>query len=178
MHLTVLLIMKTPADLIDCNQNELRYAKEDHNMMKNPKVYHLLEELNRKKICYFNDKYVTRSYNSRHITSWAAKIKNKTIFDLVTMSDLAYTVAVIENGHEIWKQMAETQNSSAKAGLLALKCGGEQEESSTKKTSKFTKKAGRKREYNISGWSYEGINFYNKLRDKWKRIASENKDQA
>jgi hypothetical protein len=106
------------------------------------------------------------------------RARTKTYFDLISISDLACTVAVIENGHEIWKQITETQNSLAKEGQLALRWGGEQEESSTKKTSKFTKKAGRKREYNISGWSYEGINFYNKLRDKWKRIASENKDQA
>jgi hypothetical protein len=71
-------------------------------MMKNSKVYHLQDELNRKKICYFIDKYVTRLYGSCHITSWAAKNKNRTIFDVVTMSDLAHTVAVIKNGHEFW----------------------------------------------------------------------------
>ncbi len=134
-------------------------------------------ELNRKNICYFIDKYVTRFYGSQNIMSWAAKSKNKTIFDLVTISDLAYTVAVIENGHEIWKQMAETQHSSAREGLLEPRWGGEQEESSTEKTPKFTKKAGRKREYNTSGWNNERIHFYNKVRDEWKRIASENKDQ-
>jgi hypothetical protein len=85
---------------------------------------------------------------------------------------------VIENGHEIWEQMTETQISLAKEGLLALRWGGEKEEPSTKKTPKFNKKTGRKREYNTSGWINEGIYFYNKVQDAWKRIASENKDQA
>ena len=89
-------VMKTPAKLAEgVQQNELRYTKEVHNMMKNPKERHLRDELNRKKICYFIDKYVTRLYGSRHITWWAAQNKNKTIFDLVTMSDLAYTVALV-----------------------------------------------------------------------------------
>jgi hypothetical protein len=58
-------IMKTPAKLAEgAQQNELRYTKEVHNMMKNPKERHLKDELNRKKICYFIDKYVTRLYGS------------------------------------------------------------------------------------------------------------------
>jgi len=55
---------------------------------------------------------------------------------------------------------------------------GEQAELSTKKTPKFTKKAGKKREYNASGWNHQGIIFYNKVWDEWKRLASENKDQT
>jgi hypothetical protein len=104
--------MKTPAELADGNQNGLRYRKEVQNMMKDPKMYYLQDELKREKICYCIKKYVTRLYGSHHITLWVAKNKNRTIFDLVTMSDLAYTVAVNKNGHEIWEQLNETQNSS------------------------------------------------------------------
>jgi hypothetical protein len=124
-------------------------------MMKNPKVFHLGDEMNRKKICYFIDKYVTRLYGSRHIQLWAAKNWNKTIFDLIKMSDLAYTVAVIENSHEIWEQCNEGQNVSSKIGRERWE--RDQEELSTKKTPKFTKRAGKKREYNMLGWNHEGI---------------------
>jgi hypothetical protein len=107
--------MKTPAELADGDHNELRYtAKDVQTMMKNSKVFHLWDEMNRKKICYyFIDKYVTRLYGSRHIQLWAAKNQNKTIFDLINISDLAYTVAVIENSHEIWEQSNEGQNVSS-----------------------------------------------------------------
>ena len=115
-------------------------------MMKNPKAYHLGDELKRKKICYFIDKYVTRLYGSRHIQSWSAKNKNRTIFDLIKMSDLAYTVVVIENSHEIWEQLLEHQHLVGEEGQQIW--AGEQEESLTKKTPKFTKRAGKKREYN------------------------------
>ncbi len=68
------------------------------------------------------------------------------------------------------------KKSFAKEGLLALRRGGEQEESSAKKTLKFTKKTGRKREYKTSGWNNEGIHFYNRVQNEWKRITSENMD--
>ena len=147
-------------------------------MMKYPTVYKLMLEENRLKICRFIDKYVTKFYGSRHITSWVAKNKNKTIFDLITMSDLAYSVAVIENGHEIWDQIAEaaeSQDSSVEEGMRALRElreGG----APPKKTPKFTKKAGKKREFNMSGWTQEGIVFYKKVWDRWKSLSQENED--
>jgi hypothetical protein len=58
----------------------------------------------------------------------------------------------------------ETQNSLREEGLQGW--GGEELESSTKKTPKFTKKAGKKREYNTSEWNHEGIHFYNKVWDE------------
>ncbi len=161
--------------MADGDHNKLQYmAKDVQTMMKNPKVFHLGDEMNRKKICYYIDKYVTRLYDSCHIRLWAAKNQNRTIFDLIKMSDLAYTVAVIENSHEIWEQCNEGQNVSSKIGQERWE--RDQEESSTKKTPKFTKRAGKKREYNMSGWNHEGIHFYNKVCKEWKKLASENKE--
>jgi hypothetical protein len=122
--------MKTPAMLADGDNNELRYmAKDVQTMMKNTKVFHLGDEMNRKKIRYFIDKYVTRLYGSRHIQLQAAKNQNKTIFVLIKLSDLAYTVAVIENSHEIWKQSNEGRNVSSEIGRERWE--RDQEESST-----------------------------------------------
>jgi hypothetical protein len=77
------------------------------------------------------------------------------------MSDLAYTVAVIENSHEIWEQCNEGQNASSK--IRQERWERDQEESLTKKTAKFTKRAWKKREYNMSAWNHEGIHFFNKV---------------
>ena len=60
------------------------------------------------KVCRFIDKYVTRIYGTRVVSTWFAKNEGRTIFDLITMSDLAYTVAVVENGHETWDEMIDT----------------------------------------------------------------------
>ena len=40
-----------------------------------------------------------------------AKIEGKTIFDQITMSDIAYTVVVIKNEHEMWDEMMGTQQA-------------------------------------------------------------------
>jgi hypothetical protein len=45
---------------------------------------------------------------------------------------------------------------------------------STEKTHKFTKRAGKKREYNTAEWNHEGIHLFNKFCDKWKKLASKN----
>jgi hypothetical protein len=60
------------------------------------------------------------------------------------MSDIAYTVAVIKNGHETWDEMIDTSEGR----------------DSPKKTTEFTKRGGLKREYNTTGWSQEGIDFW------------------
>jgi hypothetical protein len=47
-----------------------------------------------------------------------------------------------------------------------------------KKTPKFTKRARKKREYNTSGWNYEGVQFFNTVCGEWKTLASKNKEGA
>jgi hypothetical protein len=69
------------------------------------------------------------------VSTWFANNEGKTIFDLITMSDIAYTVAVIENRHKTWDEMIDTSEGM----------------DSPKKTTKFTKREGLKREYNTAG---------------------------
>jgi hypothetical protein len=57
---------------------------------------------------------------------------------------------------------------------MTTRMGRRRIESSTKKTPKFMKKAGKKREY----YTYEGVYLFNKVRNEWKRLASENKEQT
>jgi hypothetical protein len=75
------------------------------------------------------------------------------------MSDIAYTVAVIENGHERWD---ESKN------------GSDGDEELPRKT-KFTKRGGIKGVHNTTGWSQEGIEFYNKVWEGWKKLSGYNK---
>ncbi len=89
---------------------------------------------------------------------------------------MAYTVAVVENSHEIWEQLLQHRDLSGDEGGHIWE--REQEESSAKKTPKFTKRAGKKREYNTSGWNHEGIQFYNKVCGERKTLASKNEDGA
>ena len=42
------------------------------------------------------------------VSTWFAKNEGRTIFDLITMSDIAFAEAVIKNGHEKWDEMIDT----------------------------------------------------------------------
>ncbi len=132
-----------------------------HKMLPMPKRAHFFGAENRMKVCRFIGKYVARLYGTRAVSTWFAKNEGKTIFDLITMSDIAYTVAVIENVHETWDEMMDTSKR----------------QDSPKKTTKFTKRGGLKREYNTMGWSQEGIDFYNKVWEGWKTLSRENRLQ-
>jgi hypothetical protein len=159
--------MKTPAKLADGDHNELQYmAKDVQTMMNNPKVFHLGGEM------YTN---MCQDCMVPIISKCGPpRTRTKIIFDLIKISDLAYTVLVIENSHEIWEQCNEGQNVSSKVGRERWE--RDQEESSTKKTPKLTKRAGKKREYNMSRWNHERIHFFNKVCNEWKKQASKNKE--
>ena len=57
------------------------------------------------------DKYVLGLYGSRSIINWITKNKGKLFLDMVTMSDIAYTVAVIENTYKARDEEHEIQNA-------------------------------------------------------------------
>jgi hypothetical protein len=82
----------------------MKYTLDFHKIVEKPELTDLIDNLIAMKICRFVDKYVSRVYGTRAVSGWLTKNKGKTIFDMITMSDIAYTVAVIENGHEKWDE--------------------------------------------------------------------------
>jgi hypothetical protein len=113
------------------------------------------------------DKYVSGLYGSRSIIKWITKNKGKYFLDMVTMSDIAYTVAVIENSYEAWDEEHEIQNA------------GEGEEPEVYQRpqkmvkTKFTNRVGKKRQCNMSGWSTDGIQFFNRVRESWRDLSKD-----
>ena len=120
-------------------------------------------------VCRFMDKYVSGLYGSRSIITWITKNKGKHFLDMVTMSDIAYTVAVIENSYEAWDEEHGIENAGE---------GQEQEEGLYRRPqktvrTKFTNRLGKKRQCNMSGWSADGIQFYTKVRDTWRALSQD-----
>ena len=81
---------------------------------------------------------------------------------MVTMSDIAYMVAVIEKSYEAWDEDADE---------------GEEQEvyrrpQKTVKT-KFTNRVGKKRQCNMSGWSTDGIQFFNGVHESWRDLSKD-----
>ncbi len=78
-----------------------------HKMLTEPTTTHLFNADNRFKICQFVDKYATRLYSTRAVSTWFTKNEGKTVFDMVTMSAIAYTVA---HGMRRWTQVTDMRN--------------------------------------------------------------------
>ncbi len=113
------------------------------------------------------DKYVTGIYGTRVIINWITKNKGKHFLDMVTMSDIAYTVAVIENSYEVWDE----EHGIDKAGE------GEEEvvyprPQKVMKT-KYTNRIGKKRQCNMSGWNTDGIRFYDSVVLSWRALLKD-----
>ena len=73
-----------------------------------------------------------------------------------TPSDIAYVLAVIKNGQEMWDQ-AKNPSTSPEKKLKPLYSSGE----------------GRKRESGISMWNKEGLAFYYTVEKNWKEIYND-----
>ena len=143
--------------------------KEVRDLLVNPKSIMLMDEVNKMTICAFVDKYISKIYGIRKINSWLIKKKGYTFFDLMTISDIAYTVAVLENSHEVWDEEYKKKRMS---GVEWAQYRTSDDYTSSKP--KFTDRKGRKREYCDSGWSKEGTDFYNGVYQRWKVIAFKN----
>ncbi len=81
---------------------------------------------------------------------------------MVTISDIAYTIAVIENSYEAWDEehgIGEEQEAYQRPQKMVK--------------TKFTNRVGKKREGNMSGRSTDGIHFYNSVRASWWALSEE-----
>ncbi len=140
------------------------------DLLVNPTPLQLMDKPNRDKIFHFLAKFVSCLYRTHTIAKWMSKKEDSSFFDMITMSDIAYTIAVVENSYEYWDQCFEVKKLSNKDQEAYVKS-----DEYTKKLPLFTSPAGRQRKYCGSGWSEEGIEFFNNIWMQWKAISKENR---
>jgi hypothetical protein len=73
-------------------------------LLVQPRELKIVDKGNKLTIFAFVAKFVSRIYGICAINTWLSKKMGSTFFDLMTMSDIAYTVAVLENSYEVWDQ--------------------------------------------------------------------------
>ena len=158
-------------------RNENSAERLDYDVIRtwfiDPRTPMLQNEIKKKEIFLFVSKFVSRIYGMRMINAWLSKKKGSTFFDLMTISDFAYTVAVLENSYEVWNQEFKQEQMSKTDWEDYMNS-----EDYIKKRPKFTGRKGKKREYCDSGWSKEGIGFFNDVRQRWKKMSSQNMANA
>jgi hypothetical protein len=89
--------------MLDKDVAEINY-KDVRELLVPPKEFKIIGEGYKLTIFAFVAKFVSRIYGICMINMWLSKKKGPTFFDLMTISDIAYTVAVLENSYEVWGQ--------------------------------------------------------------------------
>lgn len=140
------------------------YNSDLHDMLTSASSMRISSRLSA--VCRFMDKYVTGLYGTRVIINWITKNKGKHFLDMVTMSDIAYTVAVIENSYEAWDE----EHGIDKAGNREEQDVYHRPQKMAK--TKFTNRVGKKRQCNMSGWNNDGILFYNCVVARWRALLN------
>ena len=119
---------------------------------------------------------VSKLLGVRSIKKWMRNNKGKSVLDMITMSDIAYTLTLIENNREKWNQIydisrmtPEEQEKWKKAGKLPK----EQRAHYVRKEPRFTSKKGNKASYKLPGMNDEGKKYYEKQWKAWKALATD-----
>ncbi len=136
--------------------------------MVNPTPLQLMDKPNKDKIFHFLAKFVFCLYRTRTIAKWMSKKKDSSFFDMITMLDIGYTIAVVENSYEYWDQCFELNSDEDQEAHV-------KNDEYTEKSPLFTSPARRQRKYCGSGWSEEGIEFYNNIWMQWITISKESR---
>ncbi len=87
--------------MLDKDTPEIIY-KDVRDLLVHPRDIKLVDAGNKLTIYAFVEKFLSRIYGIRKINTWLSKKKGSMFFDLMTVSDIAYTVAVLENSYEVW----------------------------------------------------------------------------
>ena len=169
IRLTCCLLYTLKAMIRNENTAERLNYEEAREWFVNPKSKMLQDNVIRNEIYLFVSKFVSRIYGIRMINAWLSKKKGSTFFDLMTMSDFAYTVAVLENSYEVWDQQGKREQMSTAQWNEYINS-----DEYIKKTPKFTDRKGKKREYCDSGWTKAGIQFFDGVRQRWRKLSSQN----
>ncbi len=145
------------------------YSINLHIFLTSPSLTSLSTDL--PTVCRFLGKYVSGIYGTCSIITRVTKNKGRQFLDMVTMSDIAYTVAVIENSYKAWDAEHEEKEKGGEEDSVIAE--GDQRQWKIVVKSKFTGQGGKKQECNKSGWSNEGIEFYKRVIECWCELSEE-----
>ena len=130
------------------------------------------EELN--VIFRFITGIVIKMLGKRSVKKWVKDNKGKSPLDMITMSDIAYCLTLIENNKEKWDQAHDIMQlppEEQEKWKNPKKLPEDEREQYIKKMPRFTSRKGNKASYKKSGMNAEGEAFYNNKWEAWKKLA-------
>ena len=119
----------------------------------------------------FIAKFVVKIYGISAFRKFCMERKGKSFMDKITPSDIAFTLAVIENGREVWEQEYYMKHATEEELEKYKNPQLEEDESLRqkyiKKYPKFTSGKKQKRMYLQSCWNDEGMKYYKDALKVW-----------
>ena len=119
----------------------------------------------------FIAKFVIKIYGISAFRKFCMERKGKSFMDKITPSDIAFTLAVIENGREVWEQEYHMKHATEEELEKYKNPQLEEDESLRqkyiKKYPKFTSGKKQKRMYLQSCWNDEGMKYYKDALKVW-----------
>ena len=127
-------------------------------------------------IFYFIVECVVKTYGTKKISSYIERNVDSTVLDMITVSDIAYSVVVIENSGDVWEQQEYLKTCDAEEleeYKNPDKLEPEEKEMYQKKTPKYTQRKGRRAGYLSSGWNNAGRHRYREIMARWRELYAD-----
>ncbi len=148
---------------IDTKLTEILLKEHAQTFNINPDKYQMgiqrfIEEETLDKLFQFIALYVQRLYSDAHLQKNMKMFVNKTFLKMITPSDIAYVLALIENSQGVWDQdMRVTANPHVLGGKEKL-------------WPLFTSGKGKKRIFGKCVWTREGLEYFYMAEMNWKKV--------
>ena len=137
---------------------------ERHRMLSKPPSNDEFKEGDLFNVLFdFIGDYVVKLYGINKVRATMVANPGYGLIDVVTASDLAYVVAVIEDKKGVWEQTVHLKRMTQEERFRVKDLTDFAVEEP-----RFTSRKGVKKEYLGNGWSKEGIQMYNDVWKKWK----------
>ena len=128
-------------------------------------------------LCHFIGYYVGNTYGVRAINTWTRENKGKTFLDKMTVDDVTYCVALLQNHEQVWEQDAEKARSDETKKLKYknyMQIVNEEERAKyAPRNPRFSAGAGVKQEFGKEIWNEDGRELYREIRRNWSRDMSD-----
>ena len=164
------------AILEDLNSGDASIIPDPDKLARGPVAY-ISKERNPsdlEPVCRFIGKYVKYLHGENTIKKFVDREKGRTFLDMITPSDVAYSISLIKNSQDVWK---ESNKISKMPEEVQKKYKDKKNEDFVKKEEPlFTKGSGQKREFGRVMWNEVGTDFLANAQKEW--IKSFNQEEV
>jgi hypothetical protein len=140
-------------------------------------IWHDLNEQSRKMV--FHQEYASELMGARALNKFYKKYPDKTLYDKLHSSDVAFALLILRNNQELWYHQY-VQSKREHENVVQRSPEDEQEQAGDNNSNcpqaLWTgMKEGSKHKYLGSGWSKEGIAFYKEMKKKYENETDNQK---